>query len=411
MPPKEAAQQDGRWRVVSISFDVCYTPRGDSTPPVPYKIVSEAVDAGKTIESVRFGGGAAFVLASELTCCTGDAPGIAGGCRSGVTGAVCYPLKASGSVNCGRSPMVRQGDPFGMNAPSHGGVWNALGVLIHEAAVTTLETVAAGMGAVEEAVDPYLDKTNQSILESQAKLRKGWNDLDAIRLDKLQKGLTLDELQAYGEGGMQAVQEAWEGIKQLPSTPWHETVGSIGAGVATGTFDALSEISSGLASGTPGHALGKQVVQVFMERATGGALKRVGLKDAAGHLDAAKRKVTTIDNVRASRAGSVGAMERKLKKRPGQSRPGRQKRAKMRDALEKERGRLAQSETDLASAKARQASLESPAASIADVGPSLPTKPVPTPSVSPSATPPPCPDFVDGKTNICINGPGNLGPP
>lgn len=409
MPPKEAAQQDGRWRVVSISFDVCYTPRGDSTPPVPYKIVSEAVEADKTIESVCFGGGAAFVLASELTRCTGDKAGSVGGCRSGVTGSVCYPLKASGSVNCGGSPMVREGDTFGMNAPSHGGVWNALGVLMHEATVAVLETVVAGVGAVHKAVDPYLGTTNQSIVESQKKFRKGLSDLDAISLDKLQRGLTVDEFAAFGRGVKEAFLEAWEGIKLLPSTPWYETVGAIGAGVATGTFDALSEISSGLASGKPGHALGKQASQVFIEKLTGGALKRAGLKDAAGHLEEAKRTIATIDNVRSSRAGSIRAMEGKLTKRPGRSRLGREKRAKMREALANERNRLAQSEADLASAEARKASLESPAASIADVGPSLPTKPVPT--VSPSATPPPCPDVVDNVTNICINGAGNLGPP
>ncbi len=65
--------------------DVCKTPIGNSTPPIPYAIVSQVSDLGGGTSSVKIDGSSTAIANSSHTKCSGDEPGTAKGVASGST--------------------------------------------------------------------------------------------------------------------------------------------------------------------------------------------------------------------------------------------------------------------------------------------------------------------------------------
>lgn len=65
--------------------DVCKTPIGNSTPPIPYCIVSQVSDLGGGTSSVKVSGNPTAIASSSHTKCSGDEPGTAKGVASGAT--------------------------------------------------------------------------------------------------------------------------------------------------------------------------------------------------------------------------------------------------------------------------------------------------------------------------------------
>ena len=112
----EAARKTAKAIAVSTTPDVCKTPMGSSTPPIPYPIVGNFKDSASISTNVRFGGDPAFTLdKSTITKVTGDEAGSAGGVKSGSNKSIVKPKGASGKVRANGKRVVRHGDPVEMN--------------------------------------------------------------------------------------------------------------------------------------------------------------------------------------------------------------------------------------------------------------------------------------------------------
>ena len=114
-PPPEAGRDTHEAIVVCKSPDVCKTPVGAATPPIPYQITSKLGDDVNTAPSVRFTKLRAFKFNSHTTHVTGDEPGTAKGVKSGTVGDIAEPKTHSESVKTEKQWLIRDGDEFYMN--------------------------------------------------------------------------------------------------------------------------------------------------------------------------------------------------------------------------------------------------------------------------------------------------------
>ncbi|RQR79224.1 DUF4150 domain-containing protein [Burkholderia sp. Bp9012] len=111
-----ASRKNGSFKAVSNTPDVCKTPMGGSTPPVPYPVVADLSTSAGIVPTVRFNGDPAYVLdQSVVPTCTGDEAGVADGVKSGTVGGEVKPTKGSSTVRAGGHPIIRDGDPCTMN--------------------------------------------------------------------------------------------------------------------------------------------------------------------------------------------------------------------------------------------------------------------------------------------------------
>jgi len=110
------ARKQSGWKVVSLAPDVCKTPMGSSTPPVPYPVIAELDSATAVAASVRANGYPLVVYDMSYTPTTlGDSPGSAKGVKSGTVAGKCYPKDHSGTVRAEGKQIVRHDDLFWMN--------------------------------------------------------------------------------------------------------------------------------------------------------------------------------------------------------------------------------------------------------------------------------------------------------
>lgn len=100
---------------VCMSPDICKTPVGCSTPPVPYMVCGKAGDdQGYTTQT--FGNGLKLkTAASKFTKTYGDEPGVAMGVKSGTVGDVIEPVTHSTNVNFEGNPVIRHQDKCTLN--------------------------------------------------------------------------------------------------------------------------------------------------------------------------------------------------------------------------------------------------------------------------------------------------------
>lgn len=113
--PKEGSRDIGDGIIISLTPDVCLTPVGSSTVPIPYSVFAYQSDDANTAATVRMTGKRAHNMASVVTATKGDAPGSSGGVVSGTVGAACHPKGHSATVNIQGKPAVRHGDEWWMN--------------------------------------------------------------------------------------------------------------------------------------------------------------------------------------------------------------------------------------------------------------------------------------------------------
>jgi hypothetical protein len=110
------ARKNSGWLVISLTPDVCKTPMGNSTPPIPYPVIAKLGDAVQVVKSVRANGDPVVVFdQSKVPQTIGDAPGVAKGIKSGTVGGNCYPDEHSKSVRAGGKPIIRHDDQWWMN--------------------------------------------------------------------------------------------------------------------------------------------------------------------------------------------------------------------------------------------------------------------------------------------------------
>lgn len=125
-PAPEAGRDVGEAIVVCTTPDVCKTPIGSSTPPIPYQITGKLGDDANTSQNVFLTGLKAFKFDSVVTHVNGDEPGTATGIKSGTVGDIAEPKTASTIVRVNGQWLVRDGDSFWMNRR------NTVGELIYK---------------------------------------------------------------------------------------------------------------------------------------------------------------------------------------------------------------------------------------------------------------------------------------
>lgn len=96
--------------------DVCKTPMGGSTPPVPYPVTASLGDSQMTSKTVFANGNPIVRFDSSFAPDTiGDQAGVAHGIESGTVGAKCWPIDHSKTVRVESKMIVRHSDQFWMN--------------------------------------------------------------------------------------------------------------------------------------------------------------------------------------------------------------------------------------------------------------------------------------------------------
>lgn len=104
------ARKNSDYKVVSTSPSVNKTPRGDSTPDIPYDVQEDLSGATNPSPNVFFNGDPAYLHNSHSTKVTGDARGSKGGVKSGTVGGQSDPIEASPTVFINGQKLVRVGD-------------------------------------------------------------------------------------------------------------------------------------------------------------------------------------------------------------------------------------------------------------------------------------------------------------
>lgn len=107
---------------VSTAPDVCKTPIGSSTPPIPYVVTSQVAKLQKGSSSVLISGQPTALAGSNHSQCLGDQPGTAKGLISGSTGDKTEFVSYSFDVKVEGEGVVRHLDATTMNKANTVGI-------------------------------------------------------------------------------------------------------------------------------------------------------------------------------------------------------------------------------------------------------------------------------------------------
>ncbi len=126
--PRLGVRHDATYMAVGTAPSINKTPVGGAVVPVAYPVQHDLSNSVGDAATVRFNGDPAHKLdASTQSSTLGDAPGTAGGVRSGTVGDEVKPTGASGTVRVEGKPLVRDGDPCTLNGGNCPGVYVAGG--------------------------------------------------------------------------------------------------------------------------------------------------------------------------------------------------------------------------------------------------------------------------------------------
>jgi hypothetical protein len=158
MANKSGARKCGRFTVVSLTPDVCETPYGKSSKPVPYNITADLGQSAFESHNVFFGGYPAFLYDQSIVIqVTGDEEGTNGGVKSGTYRGIVEPIEGSGTVYANKKKVVRHGDRVEMNNG------NTIGRIVYQA--------EGGGDCTESANPPVVPETPEE--EAAADKKKG----------------------------------------------------------------------------------------------------------------------------------------------------------------------------------------------------------------------------------------------
>lgn len=107
---------------VSTAPDVCKTPIGSSTPPIPYMVTSQVATLKDGSSSVLISGQPTALAGSNHSQCMGDQPGSAKGIISGATGDKTEFVSYSFDVKVEGEGVVRHLDATTMNKANTAGI-------------------------------------------------------------------------------------------------------------------------------------------------------------------------------------------------------------------------------------------------------------------------------------------------
>lgn len=113
---REIVTKSKRFYAVSLKPDICKTPMGNSTPPIPYTIKGEFAQAQNVSPNITSHGDKLVLHdRSTIPTVTGDGPGSATGIKSGTVGKKVETKEKSSTVHTNGTRPVREGDVVKMN--------------------------------------------------------------------------------------------------------------------------------------------------------------------------------------------------------------------------------------------------------------------------------------------------------
>jgi hypothetical protein len=161
MADKPGARKCGRFTAVSLTPDVCETPYGKSSKPVPYNITADLSQSAFSSHNVFFGGYQAFLYDQSIVIqVSGDEQGTNGGVKSGTCRGIVEPIEASGTVFANKKKVVRHGDRVEMNNG------NTIGRIVCQ---------AEGGGDCTESANPPVAPETPEEEAAAGKKKGGWS--------------------------------------------------------------------------------------------------------------------------------------------------------------------------------------------------------------------------------------------
>ncbi len=103
------------YQSICMAPDVCKTPVGSVTVPIPYPVVSQVSSLDKGTTSVKIDGNSTAIESSTHSMCSGDEPGVAKGIISGTTGSKTHFVTYSFDVKAEGKGVIRHMDMTTMN--------------------------------------------------------------------------------------------------------------------------------------------------------------------------------------------------------------------------------------------------------------------------------------------------------
>jgi len=236
--PPEAGRDVGQALVVCTAPDVCKTPIGSSTPPIPYQITGKLGDDANASGNVFLTGLKAFKFDSVVTHVTGDEPGAAKGVKSGTVGDIAEPKTASSVVRVNGQWLVRDGDAFWMNKRNtvgeliykkdRGKYWPPEGAeAIDDSEAEALLARAKADGAIIEYYESDKEKTGRAKITSAASTT-GFSSLLRTSLDE--KPVMLAFLDTTPRGPVVSDAPTWRPPATMPRTKLPAPTGGRGKG-------------------------------------------------------------------------------------------------------------------------------------------------------------------------------------
>jgi len=146
----ETVTKSARFYCVSLTPDICKTPVGSSTPPLPYAIVGEFSGAQNASPNVKSHSEPVILhQRSTIPSVSGDAPGKAGGIKSGTVGKQVDTKVASPIHHANGADLVQVGREVWMNAR------NTVGKIYERGGEVARPALAALGQKVQELAQDY----------------------------------------------------------------------------------------------------------------------------------------------------------------------------------------------------------------------------------------------------------------
>ena len=198
------------WMSVSTAPDVCKTPMGGSTPPVPYNVVSKLAPAVDASPDVNANDGQVQKHDETVMPTTeGDEPGTAKGVASGTVGQQSWSEEHSPNVNVNSKPVVRHDDATQMNGDKK--------AQDKEAKKARVKCRKEQIAAAKASDDPDMQKTgsdferdnkaaekaalSEHVYEPNKPAPEGWRDISSDKDALKSHGMTEDGLNGTRPGG------------------------------------------------------------------------------------------------------------------------------------------------------------------------------------------------------------------
>jgi YD repeat-containing protein len=144
---KETVTKSQRFYCVSLTPDICKTPIGNSTPPLPYNIIGEFKDAVNVSKNVKMQSEPAILFdRTTIPTVKGDAPGRANGIKSGTVGKEVATKESSSTFWSNATKTVQETRKVWMNTK------NTIGAIFER-----------GSEAAREALKPYAQEYQDNI--------------------------------------------------------------------------------------------------------------------------------------------------------------------------------------------------------------------------------------------------------